>query len=242
MLTQIYDFVNSINFKKRKTLAFLSYLVLLGLMFLIFKNIIFSLFLTIFTYFVISEMLKSINIKRKDLLLHQLIKLITNIVIMLRAGISLRSALKNNIALIENPLKKYLKKLIYELEAGNYFDIALDRFAFNCSIREAVLITTALKINNKIGGNLIFILNNLIEQLQESIKSKLNSKTLTLQAKYSGNIIAVMPVIIIIIMFFVLDLQVSNFFNSKIGTIFLLAGAFFELTGLVVIRKILSLD
>lgn len=142
--------------------------------------------------------------------------------------------------LTQQPLKNYLKYLADELDMNSSFDEAFDNFAENCSSRESQLISTALKLNNRIGGDLVFILGNIIETLQESLRIKANSRTVTLQSRYSGNFIALMPVIILAALFFFMNIQIQEFFSSKIGSIFLITGGLLELSGIIIIRKILN--
>ena len=240
LIIKIFDFFSRLNSGKKKASLFVLFFCIAGCFYIIFNNLVFSIFLAICLSFILSEIVRTINEKRLEALHNQLIDFAINIIVMVKAGKTLRNIIKISVQWSKPPLKNYLKYLSDELEMNSSFDDALDSFAKNCACREAQLISTALKLNNRIGGNLVFILSNVIETLQENLKTRLNSRTLTLQSRYSGNIIAIVPVIILVILFFLMNASINEFFASRIGNIFLPVGCFLELTGILIIRKILE--
>jgi len=240
LIINILDFLNKIEPKKRKVSFLLFYLCIGILVFFFTKNIILSIFSSIFVYLITSEILNFLINKRDEILLNQLIELLVNMIIIIRAGNTVREAIKKLSEQSRYPIKKYLKSLVCELETGLFFDEAFDNFARRCSLKEAYLVVTAFKINNKIGGNIIYILNNIIDNFQQNFKSRLHTKTLTLQARYSGNIIASMPIIVLTGIYFLVNDSVVNFFQSKIGNIVLAVGCLLEILGILAIRKLLK--
>jgi tight adherence protein B len=178
--------------------------------------------------------------RRKEIIASQLAALAANMVIMLRSGHAIRQIINQSVLWAKQPLKKYLKNLSDELDTGIAFDPAMDNFSARCASKDASLITSALKINNRIGGNLIFVLDKITETLQENYKVKSNAKTLTLQARLSGNIIAAMPVAALSVMFLSMSSSISIFFQSRLGNIFLILGSVLEIAGILVIRKLLK--
>lgn len=240
MIIRIFDFFKDISCKNRRIILVFLIFLIITILYVLFRNLIFSIFLTLCLVFVFSETIRAVNEKRLELLHNQLIELSINIIVMIKAGKSVRDIIRKSLEWTRIPLKNYLKHLADELEINTSFDEALDDFAKNCSSREAQLIATALKINNKVGGNLAFILGNIVETLQESFKIKSNARTVTLQSRYSGNIIALMPVIILVLMFFSMNVSINDFFSSRLGNIFLIAGAVLELSGILIIRRILT--
>lgn len=239
-MLKIIDFYR--NGEKKKILAFSISLMLLfaAIFYIIFQNIVFSIFLTACAYFIFREVYSALDDKRQEMLHKELIEFAVNIIIMLRAGKSVRSIISDSVSWTNPPLKNYLKYLADTLHSGLSFNEAIDDFAKRCSSREARLISTALKINNKIGGDLVFILNNAVEALQESLKVRSVSRTITLQSRYSGNIIAFMPVAVLVILFFFMNSPIKEFFSSRTGNICLILGAVLETAGIFSISRILK--
>jgi len=239
-MLNLFDFLNSINKSNRKAAAALFYLTAGVVYFILFKNIIFSILLVFFTWFLVSEVIFAVQERRKEIIASQLAALAANMVIMLRSGHAIRQIINQSVLWAKQPLKKYLKNLSDELDTGIAFDPAMDNFSARCASKDASLITSALKINNRIGGNLIFVLDKITETLQENYKVKSNAKTLTLQARLSGNIIAAMPVAALSVMFLSMSSSISIFFQSRLGNIFLILGSVLEIAGILVIRKLLK--
>jgi len=240
LILRIYDFFLHKSFLSRKTFLILVFISIYFVLYIFFKNIIFSLFLGFCIYITFSEIFGALNEKRKEILHRQLIEFVINMIIMVKAGKSVRNIITDSVECTKMPLKYYIKNLSNELNLNFLFDEALDNFAVRCSSREAVLISTALKLSNKIGGDLVFVLNNIIETLQDSLKIKSKVRTITLQSRYSGNIIAMLPIIILVALFFFMNSSIQEFFSSRMGNIFLIVGGVLEIAGITVIRKILS--
>lgn len=242
MVIKIIDYLNSINNKSKRILAAVMFLLLDVFFYMVFKNYIFGIFISICIFLVFSEIFYFLKNKKKDLLNSQLVEFLSSAIIMLRAGRSIRNIIREYGAWAKEPLKSYLKTLSDELEMNISFDEAVDNFAARCSNKESLIFCTALKLNNKIGGDLIFIIEKIIEALNENRKLVSNAQMLTLQSRYSGNIISFLPVAVLVMMFIFMNSSITRFFSGTIGNICLITGCLLEITGIVIIRKVLSLN
>lgn len=242
MILKIYDYFLNKSFLSKKVILTSIFIAINISLYILFRNIVFSIFLSFCIYMTFSEIFSAINEKRRELLHKQLIEFVVNMIIMLKAGKSVRNIIIESVYWMKMPLRHYLKTLSNELNLNILFDEALNNFATRCSCREAVLIATALKLSNKIGGDLVFVLNNITETLQNSLKTKSNIRTITLQSRYSGNIIALLPILILVFLFFFINSSIREFFSSKMGNIFLIIGGSLEIAGIIVIRRILSIN
>ena len=227
------------NRSNRRVLLAVTFAAFNFVFYLLFRNFIFSLFISICLVIFILDILKSFKDKRKDLLHSQLIEFINNMIVMLKAGRTVRNILKDSTRLVKNPLRDYLNELVKELELNFTLDDALNNFSKTCETREVKLLVSALEINNKIGGDLVFILSNIVNTLQHSLKAKSQIRTMTLQSRYSGNIISFFPILVLISLFVFTGDSIRIFFSSSSGTILLLIGGFLEIAGIVVIKNIL---
>ncbi|MCL5072118.1 MAG: type II secretion system F family protein [Actinobacteria bacterium] len=187
-----------------------------------------------------SEFFGGILKRRKETLDTQLIEFIMNMIIMFRAGREIRQIFKESIICIKEPLRSYLKNLTNEVELNISMDSALDNFAINVGSNEACLLANAIKINRKIGGNLIIILENIIKTLRQNLKIKSQIRTQTAQNQFSSNIIALFPMAGFLAMYFFLNSIIKDFLSSTTGNFLLAAGALFEFTGFFIIKKILK--
>ncbi|MCE5329711.1 type II secretion system F family protein [bacterium] len=235
LLVNVYE-------KRTKYVLSILFISMLAMFYTLFKNIFLSFFISIMCTGITGEFIGSILRKRKETLDIQLIEFISNMIIMLRAGKEIRQIFKESLAYVKSPLKTHLKNLVNEIELNISMDTALDNFALNTGSKEAGLFANAIKINRKIGGNILIILENIIKNLQQNLRIRSQIKTQTAQNQFSSNIIALFPVAGFIGMYFFLNSAVKDFLSSTIGNILLIIGAVFEFSGFFIIKKILRED
>lgn len=226
--------------KKKKYVVLIFCALLLLVFFILFKNIVLAIFVAIMGTGIFIEFIDGIIRKRKEALDIQLIEFITNIIIMLKAGKEIRQIFKESLSCIKRPLSRYIRTLVGEVELNISMDTALDNFASNIGGREVNLLANAIKINRKIGGNLLFILESIIKTLQENLKIRSSIKTQTAQSRFSGNFISLFPLAGFILMYFFLNSSLKEFLSSKPGSILLATGAILEFLGFFIIKKILK--
>jgi len=215
----------------------------LGLIFyLLFGNLIFSIILGVCMAVVMDEFASSLN-KKHDLKLHmQAISFISHMILMLKAGKTVRQVFKSSLNWTKNPLRLQLEILVNELQLSIPFEDAVDNFSARCSSREIKLLASALKINHRIGGDLIFILENIIESLRHSLQSRSKAKTLTIQSRYSATIISFFPIFALVMLYFFMTERMTAFFSSSFSNVILLVGGLLEIAGIMVMKKILGAD
>ena len=222
----------------KKVLIIILFFILTLCIYLLSGNLVFSLFTGICLEIYILDLFKSFEEKRKDLLNSQLIEFLNNMAVMLKAGNTVRSIFKFSAGLFKEPLGTYLMETANELELNSTLDGALDRFSQKCRSREADLLASSLKINNKIGGDLIPILDNVTDSIRHNLKLKSKIQTMSIQSRYSGNIISIFPVVVLILMCIFMKEAVMGFFSTGVGVTLLIIGGILEIAGIAAIKKI----
>lgn len=223
---------------EKKVLIIILFFILTLCIYLLSGNLVFSLFTGICLEIYILDLFKSFEEKRKDLLNSQLIEFLNNMAVMLKAGNTVRSIFKSSAGLFKEPLGTYLMETANELELNSTLDGALDRFSQKCRSREADLLASSLKINDKIGGDLIPILDNVTDSIRHNLKLKSKIQTMSIQSRYSGNIISIFPVIVLILMCVFMKEAVMGFFSTAVGVTLLIIGGILEIAGIAAIKKI----
>lgn len=191
---------------------------------------------------IVGEFMGTTLRKRKEILENQLIEFISNMIILFKAGKEIRQVFKESLNCTKNPLKAYIKNLVNEIELNICMDTAIDNFALSTGSKEAALLANAIKINRKIGGNILIVLENIIKNLRQNLRIKSQIKTQTAQNRFSSNIITLFPLAGFIGMYFFLNFAIKDFLSSKIGSILLIAGTVFEFSGYFIIKKMLRED
>lgn len=233
-------FLINIYGTKRKILTAVIFAALILVFYLLFGNIIFSVLVSTCLEIYILDIFKGFEEKRRELLHNQLIEFISHMSVLLRAGKTVRGIFKDAARWFKDPLRFYLNKVANELKLNSTLDEALDRFSEGCKSREVGLLTSSLKINNKVGGDLIAALDSIAGRVRYNLKIKSQMRTMSLQGRYSGNIISLFPIIILILLSVLVNREILGFFSTSIGTIMLIAGGILEIAGIMVIKKLLA--
>jgi len=216
------------------------FILLMAAFSLWFSNVLAGFFIAICITVFISGIFKSREEQRLYRLHYQLIDFIGHINIMLRAGKTLRYIFLNAWLKFEAPLGTHLKEVAENLEINPDLEEILEIFEKRSGSNEVKLITSGLKICNRIGGDMVQVLNSVSSTLRQNLKSRSRLNTLILQSKYSANIISLFPIIALIALYIFYGDIIMDFFSSGIGMIVLVVGGILELAGIIIMKKIID--
>ncbi len=230
--------LNLIKIKKVRNLIILVILICIFYIFL--KNILLALFISACLLVYVIDILKSREEIRTQNLHRQLIEFLEHMVIMLGAGKTLRYIFLNSWKKFPDPIRKCLKKVAENIEINPDLEDVMTVFENTIKTREAKLIVSGIRINNKIGGDIIILLNSISRTLREKFRLKSHLDSLTLQSRFSANIIGILPVVSLIFLYFFYSDRLPGFFSKPFGTIVLIIGGILEITGIVILKKIVG--
>jgi tight adherence protein B len=104
------------------------------------------------------------------------------------------------------------------------------------------IVITAMIIQQSTGGNLAEILDNVGHTMRERIRIRGEIKTLTTQQLLTGFIIGGLPICLLVFFYVTNPEYVMPLFTETIGNVMLIGAALLELFGVLVIKKILSIE
>jgi tight adherence protein B len=104
------------------------------------------------------------------------------------------------------------------------------------------MFVTALIIQRQVGGNLTEILDTICNTIRERVRIKGEINTLTSQGKFSAVIVSIVPIAIAIIIFMINPEYIGILFSRSIGIIILGITALMQLTGILLLKKIVNID
>ncbi|HAP31976.1 MAG TPA: secretion system protein [Firmicutes bacterium] len=160
----------------------------------------------------------------------------------LRAGFSFMQAADTVSKEMSPPLALEFSRLLREIKLGVTTEDALQNMLERVNSRDLELLITAVKIQRQVGGNLAEILDNIGETIRERIRLKNEIKTLTAQGRISGLVIGLLPVLIIVIVSLINPGYMLMLITNPIGPFLLLWAAISEIIGIILIRRIVSLN
>lgn len=158
----------------------------------------------------------------------------------LRAGFSFQQAVDNVTRDLADPIKTEFKTVGMELQLGGTVEAALTKVAERMASGDVQLLTTAVVVQQQVGGNLAEIIDTIAKTIRDRQSMKRSVRALTAQGRISGKIIGLLPVAMLIIISAMNPGYVQPFFTTTYGYVMLGVGVVMELIGFAIIRKLVD--
>jgi tight adherence protein B len=159
-----------------------------------------------------------------------------------KAGLPLVDCLKIVASEAQEPVRSEFKTLVQDQTMGMPLDEAVQRLPDRVPLTEATFFAIVIAIQSRTGGSLSEALGNLSKVLRERKKMQAKVKAMSSEAKASGGIIAALPVIVGVLVYFSSPQYISLLFTTAIGNVVLIGCAFWMLIGVLVMRKMINFD
>ncbi|MEY8353955.1 type II secretion system F family protein [Lachnospiraceae bacterium 54-53] len=159
----------------------------------------------------------------------------------LRAGFSFEQALENVAEDLSDPIGGELNMIVRELKLGADMEQAFLTVAERMKSDDLKLLTTAVVIQQKVGGNLAEILDTISKTIRDRLAIKRSIKTLTAQGRISGQVIGALPILLLLILSFLNPGYISPLFTSMTGRLLLCIGGGMEIMGFLMINRIVNI-
>ena len=160
----------------------------------------------------------------------------------LRAGFSISQAFDSVVEQGEKPMSEEFAILQQQLRVGMSFEDALDSMSQRVGSDDLTLVTTAILISRKTGGNVTEIFDKISETIRGRMKIERKVKTLTAQGRMQGLIVSALPVLLGIAMLVLKPKMMIPFLTSVTGVICIAVMTVLIVLGWLMIRKIIKID
>ncbi len=160
----------------------------------------------------------------------------------LRAGFSISQAFDSVVDQGEKPMSEEFQILQQQLRIGMSFENALESLAERVGSDDLTLVTSAILISRKTGGNVTEIFDKISETIRGRQRIERKVRTMTAQGRLQGIIVSAMPVFLGIVMTIIKPKMMIPFFCSLPGVMALLAMVVLITLGWLIIRKIIKID
>lgn len=212
----------------------------LMLMHLIFSNVLLDLVAMLAGFQIPLIYIRRIKKKRSNKLGDQLPDALNIISNGLRAGLSFVQAIMIAGKEMDAPIADDFKKIIRDNLLGKELEDSLTEFAEKEDNENVEMLVSAILIQRQVGGNLSEILDNISTTIRDRIKLRGDIKTMTAQSKMSAGIIAAIPAMIILALNVLNKGFMEPLFTTFIGNIILGIAIAMQVTGILVIIKLLN--
>ncbi len=156
----------------------------------------------------------------------------------LRAGHSFTSAMGTASREANQPVAGELKTCVDEQSFGLELRTAMLNLATRVPIDDVRIIVTAVLIQKESGGNLAEILEKVANIIRDRFRLKRQIRVYTAQGRLTGWILAILPLILGVGLYFVSPDNMSLLWKRPVGVKLLWTACIMTLIGALIIRKI----
>jgi tight adherence protein B len=159
----------------------------------------------------------------------------------LRAGYSTMQAMESVSKELPAPIGDEFRRVVQEISLGLPMEVALDNILRRIPSEDLDLVITAMNVQREVGGNLAEILDTISYTIRERVRIKGEIRVLTSQVMYSARFLALLPLIIAAILWFLNRDYMMEFFNPATripGIIAMVIAAIMITSGYFIMNKI----
>ena len=160
----------------------------------------------------------------------------------LRAGFSISQAFDSVVETGIEPIAEEFRILEQQLRIGMTFESALDSMSARVGSDDLTLVTTAILISRRTGGNVTEIFDKISETIRGRQKIERKVRALTAQGRLQGAVVSLAPLALGAIMTVLKPKMMIPFFCSLTGLVSLLAVTALIGIGWFVISKIIKIE
>jgi tight adherence protein B len=160
----------------------------------------------------------------------------------LKAGFGLMQAIDQAARQLKPPVADELRQLVRDTHIGASVDQAVLDLGQRVGSYDLEIVVTAILIQRNVGGNLSEILDNVAHTIRERNRIRREIKTLTAEMRASGVVIALIPPAMAVLLFLLNREYMMVLFTEPLGHLMLAASAVMQVIGVVVIRRIMSIE
>ncbi|MCL4426428.1 MAG: type II secretion system F family protein [Firmicutes bacterium] len=160
----------------------------------------------------------------------------------LRSGYSFLQAVDLVSRELPEPIAEEFGYIIKETRVNIPLEEALANLLEKVDNRDLDLVVTAILIQRQIGGNLAEILEKINGTIRERIRIQGEIRTITAQGRISGLVVALLPAGLAVVLYLLDPGYMGPLFTHPLGKTFLGIGAFMQLIGFLIIRKLVVVD
>lgn len=221
---------------------FVMAIVVGGGLFILSKNLIVGIVVGVVVLFIhipIIAFMKSMRIKKFT---NQLADFLVLIVNSLRAGQTFIQGCSVAVNESPDPVAAEFKQVIKEVNLGMPEAESMENMLRRVPSEDLKIVVSAYLIQRKVGGNLAEIFDTTANTIRERIKIQGKISALTTQGKLSGAIVGILPFLLGVVLTFINPAYMHPLVGTPIGYGFMGVGFLLQLTGFLVIWKIVSID
>ncbi|MBI3970518.1 MAG: type II secretion system F family protein [Chloroflexi bacterium] len=160
----------------------------------------------------------------------------------LQAGSTLPQAMEIIAREMHPPISREFRRVLREVELGLSFTDALANLVHRLPSSDLLLVTSAISIQNRVGGDLAEILRSIAHTVRERLRIRGEINVLTAQGRYSAYIITALPILLFLYLYFTKYDYIAQLFLPGLPRMLLIGGIAGIALGYFSMKKIVAID
>ena len=160
----------------------------------------------------------------------------------LRAGYSVMQAMGTVAQEMGEPISTEFGRVVQEVQLGLTLELALDNMLRRVPSADLDMMITAINVQREVGGNLAEVLDAISYTIRERVRIKGEIRALTAQSRYSGYMVAMVPVVLAVVVYLINPDFMSQLFVNRCGWIMIGAAVVGIAAGFMVIGKVVDIE
>jgi tight adherence protein B len=186
--------------------------------------------------------IKHAEAQRARKLDEQIVDGVTTLSSGVRAGLNLVQSMENLVTNSVGPIRQEFSQLLAEYQMGIDLNQAMRNTSNRIGSSNYRLLFTAIEMHRLRGGDAAESLDRIAESIREIQRLEGKLDALTAQGRTQANMMAAMPVVILVIMYFIDSEGVSMLFTNPGGRMILFVSAVMIFIAFIWIKKIMAID
>ena len=180
--------------------------------------------------------------KRKSAFENRILDLTMGLANAMKAGMALPQALEKVSDQLGGVMREEISVVLREYRLGMGITDSMARLAERMPGEDMYLLTSAIRLTTQTGGSLVDVLEQLVDTIRNRTEFYQKLKSLTAQGKFEAMAMASAPLLAFILLYFCQPDLMQPLVTTTTGWIALGVVAVLEITGFLVIRKILAIE
>lgn len=180
--------------------------------------------------------------QRRERIEGQVLDLINSLVATTKAGMNLTQSIEEVATRMPAPISQEFSMVLQGMQAGRTLEASLAACDKRLGIPNLSLILRSIIVNEQRGGPLPQLLDKIAISVREIQRVEERVKTETSGIKLSSRIMAAMPLLIGVIMYFMAPDQIMLLFNTTFGNILLVVVGLLDYLGFSMIKRLGDLE
>lgn len=159
----------------------------------------------------------------------------------MRAGHAFSIGLEMLVADSPEPLVSCFRRVLSDLHLGSPLEVALGKLIALVPLIDVRFFVSSILLQQGTGGNLSEILDTMAHIIRERFRLKGQVKAASAHGRITGLVLAIMPIVIAILLFFISPAYLMVLVRDHTGRMMLLGAAIGQVVGYLCIRKIVNI-